>query len=81
MIIFNNIYDNHVYELKYENRLNYFIQINSMIFYIQIFQSFMIFLDIDNKFQYIIFYNEFINKIKEIIIIMKYKTKIQSLIN
>ena len=41
----------------------------------------MIFLNIDNKFQYIIFYDEFNDKIKEIIIIMKYKLKIQSLIN
>ena len=81
MIAFINIYNDYIYELKYENRFNYLIQINSIAFYIQIFQNLVIFLNINNKFQYIIFYNEFNNKIKEAIIIMGCKKKIQFLIN
>ena len=81
MITLINIYNNHIYELKYENRLNRFIQIDLTISYTQIFQSLMIFLDIDNKFQCIMFYDEFNDKIKEVIIIAECKSKIQSLIN
>ena len=81
MIVLINIYDNHVYELKCENRLNRFIQINLTAFYIQIFQNLMISLDIDDKFQYIMFYDKFNDKVKEVIIIARCKSKIQSLIN
>ena len=76
-----NIYDDHIYELKYENRLNHLIQIDSIASYTQIFQNLAISLDIDDKSQCIMFYDEFNNKIKEAIIIARRKSKIQFLIN
>src|SRR5947207_14443453 len=76
-----NIYNDHVYELEYEDRLNRLIQTGSTASYTQIFQSLAIFLDIDDKSQCIMFYDGLNDKIKEAIIIAKRKSKIQLLIN
>ena len=80
-VVFINLYDDHAYEMKYEEKIRHFAQTDSAVSYIQTFQTLMTSLKLELKFKYLIFFDELKLDVKKTIIIAKCFIVFQDLIN